>query len=168
MIGSNTRDWSIAHRKHRRLFGRWEIQKIHNFRFTCVTVQIIFQVVESHQSEMRARLLQSETGSSRVLLQGFKTLQGNTGAATPRLFTIQLTTDVPLQNMPKANTCLNQIDIPALDIYQLLCDKLSQAVEETCGIAVELNFFFCFRDSEMKIFSLLDVLLYSKIYFNCL
>ena len=71
-------------------------------------------------------------------------------------------------DLPKTQACFNRIDIPALDIYQLLCDKLSQAVEETCGIAVELNFFFCFRDSEMKIFSLLDVLLYSKIYFNCL
>ena len=37
---------------------------------------------------MRARLLQFVTGSSRVPLQGFKALQGSTGAAGPRLFTI--------------------------------------------------------------------------------
>jgi E3 ubiquitin ligase SMURF1/2 len=84
----------------------------------------IFQVVESYSSEMRARLLQFVTGSSRVPLQGFKALQGNTG-------------DVPIQNLPKAHTCFNRIDIPAYDSYQLLFDKLSQAVEETCGFAVE-------------------------------
>jgi len=96
-----------------------------------------WQVVESYSSEMRARLLQFVTGSSRVPLQGFKALQGNTGAATPRLFTIHLTSDVPIQNLPKAHTCFNRIDIPAYDSYQLLNDKLSQAVEETCGFAVE-------------------------------
>lgn len=94
-------------------------------------------MVESYTSEMRARLLQFVTGSSRVPLQGFKALQGNTGAATPRLFTIHLTADVPIQNLPKAHTCFNRIDLPAYDSYQLLYDKLSQAVEETCGFAVE-------------------------------
>lgn len=95
------------------------------------------QVVESYSPEMRARLLQFVTGSSRVPLQGFKALQGNTGASTPRLFTIHLTNDVPIQNLPKAHTCFNRIDIPPYDCYQLLYDKLSQAVEETCGFAVE-------------------------------
>lgn len=94
-------------------------------------------MVESYASEMRARLLQFVPGSSRVSLQGFKALQGNTGAATPRLCTIHLTSDVPIQNLPKAHTCFNRIDIPAYDSYQLLYDKLSQAVEETCGFAVE-------------------------------
>lgn len=103
------------------------------------TSQVVWfwQVVESYSSEMRARLLQFVTGSSRVPLQGFKALQGNTGAATPRLFTIHLTADVPIQHLPKAHTCFNRIDIPAYDSYQLLNDKLSQAVEETCGFAVE-------------------------------
>lgn len=97
----------------------------------------IFEVVESYSSEMRARLLQFVTGSSRVPLQGFRALQGSTGAVGPRLFTIHLTTDVPTQNLPKAHTCSNRIDLPPYETYQLLCDKLTQAVEETCGFAVE-------------------------------
>lgn len=95
------------------------------------------QVVESYSSEMRARLLQFVTGSSRVPLQGFRALQGSTGAVGPRLFTIHLTADVPTQNLPKAHTCFNRIDLPPYETYQLLCDKLTQAVEETCGFAVE-------------------------------
>lgn len=97
----------------------------------------LFQIVESYSSEMRARLLQFVTGSSRVPLQGFRALQGSTGAVGPRLFTIHLTADVPTQNLPKAHTCFNRIDLPAYETYQLFYDKLTQAVEETCGFAVE-------------------------------
>lgn len=86
---------------------------------------------------MRARLLQFVTGSSRVPLQGFRALQGSTGAVGPRLFTIHLTADVPTQNLPKAHTCFNRIDLPPYETYQLMYDKLTQAVEETCGFAVE-------------------------------
>ncbi|KNC23411.1 hypothetical protein FF38_00766 [Lucilia cuprina] len=102
------------------------------------TQQVIWfwQVVESYSSEMRARLLQFVTGSSRVPLQGFRALQGSTGAVGPRLFTIHLTQDVPTQNLPKAHTCFNRIDLPPYDSYQLLYDKLTQAVEETCGFAI--------------------------------
>nr|XP_022916768.1 E3 ubiquitin-protein ligase SMURF1 isoform X2 [Onthophagus taurus] len=99
-------------------------------------VQWFWQVVETYGEEMRARLLQFVTGSSRVPLQGFKALQGSTGAAGPRLFTIHCV-DVPAQNLPKAHTCFNRIDIPPYDSYQVLADKLTQAVEETCGFAVE-------------------------------
>ncbi|XP_055380925.1 E3 ubiquitin-protein ligase Smurf1 [Condylostylus longicornis] len=103
------------------------------------TPQVIWfwQIVESYPSEMRARLLQFVTGSSRVPLQGFRALQGSTGAVGPRLFTIHLTADVPTQNLPKAHTCFNRIDLPPYENYQLLYDKLTQAVEETCGFAVE-------------------------------
>ncbi|GAB0090167.1 E3 ubiquitin-protein ligase [Sergentomyia squamirostris] len=103
------------------------------------TQQVLWfwQIVESYSSEMRARLLQFVTGSSRVPLQGFRALQGSTGAVGPRLFTIHLTADVPTQNLPKAHTCFNRIDLPPYDTYQLMYDKLTQAVEETCGFAVE-------------------------------
>ena len=39
-------------------------------------VQWFWQIVESYSEELRARLLQFVTGSSRVPLQGFKALQG--------------------------------------------------------------------------------------------
>lgn len=100
-------------------------------------VKWFWQAVESYSSEMRARLLQFVTGSSRVPLQGFRALQGSTGAVGPRLFTIHLIVDEPTQNLPKAHTCFNRIDLPPYDNYQLLYDKLTQAVEETCGFAVE-------------------------------
>ncbi|KAL4239440.1 E3 ubiquitin-protein ligase smurf2 [Mactra antiquata] len=99
-------------------------------------VKWFWKAVESYDNEMRARLLQFVTGSSRVPLQGFKALQGSTGAAGPRLFTIHLV-DTNTDNLPKAHTCFNRIDIPPYENYDKLYSKLTCAVEETCGFAVE-------------------------------
>ncbi|XP_075230861.1 SMAD specific E3 ubiquitin protein ligase isoform X2 [Lycorma delicatula] len=99
-------------------------------------VKWFWEIVEQYGEEMRARLLQFVTGSSRVPLQGFKALQGSTGAVGPRLFTIHVI-EAPQENLPKAHTCFNRIDLPAYDSCQRLKEKLSQAVEETCGFAVE-------------------------------
>ncbi|XP_067123380.1 E3 ubiquitin-protein ligase SMURF2 isoform X2 [Centruroides vittatus] len=99
-------------------------------------VKWFWQCVDSYNEERRARLLQFVTGSSRVPLQGFKALQGSTGAAGPRLFTIHLV-DASTDNLPKAHTCFNRIDIPAYESFEKLFEKLTQAIEETCGFAVE-------------------------------
>ncbi|XP_064478948.1 E3 ubiquitin-protein ligase SMURF2-like [Ornithodoros turicata] len=99
-------------------------------------VQWFWRAVDSYGEERRARLLQFVTGSSRVPLQGFKALQGSTGAAGPRLFTIHLV-DANTDNLPKAHTCFNRIDLPPYENYEKLVDKLTQAIEETCGFAVE-------------------------------
>jgi len=95
-----------------------------------------WNIVSKYDEEMRARLLQFVTGSSRVPLQGFKALQGSTGAAGPRLFTLHLV-DVDVKNLPKAHTCFNRLDLPHYPSEEIMSDKLTQAVEETCGFAVE-------------------------------
>uniref|UniRef100_A0A8C7VQW4 HECT-type E3 ubiquitin transferase n=1 Tax=Oncorhynchus mykiss TaxID=8022 RepID=A0A8C7VQW4_ONCMY len=96
-------------------------------------VKWFWKAVESYDEERRARLLQFVTGSSRVPLQGFKALQG---AAGPRLFTFHQI-DANTNNLPKAHTCFNRIDVPAYEHYDKLYDKLLTAIEETCGFAVE-------------------------------
>lgn len=99
-------------------------------------VQWFWGIVEDYSEEMRARLLQFVTGSSRVPLQGFKALQGSTGAAGPRLFTLHLI-EAPTENLPKAHTCFNRLDLPPYPTREKMKEKLTQAVEETCGFAVE-------------------------------
>ncbi|KAK7939424.1 hypothetical protein WMY93_002750 [Mugilogobius chulae] len=96
-------------------------------------VRWFWQAVEAFSEERRGRLLQFVTGSTRVPLQGFKALQGSAG---PRLFTIHLI-DANTENLPKAHTCFNRIDIPPYETYEKLYEKLLTAVEETCGFAVE-------------------------------
>ncbi|XP_064641699.1 E3 ubiquitin-protein ligase SMURF1-like isoform X2 [Lineus longissimus] len=96
-------------------------------------VKWFWKAVDDFDQEKRARLLQFVTGSSRVPLQGFKALQG---AAGPRLFTIHQV-DISTANLPKAHTCFNRIDIPPYEDFDKMMEKLTCAVEETCGFAVE-------------------------------
>ncbi|XP_056440924.1 E3 ubiquitin-protein ligase SMURF1-like [Gadus chalcogrammus] len=99
-------------------------------------VRWFWQAAEAFSEERRGRLLQFVTGSTRVPLQGFKALQGSTGSAGPRLFTIHLI-DANTDNLPKAHTCFNRIDVPPYESYEKLYEKLLTAVDETCGFAVE-------------------------------
>jgi len=99
-------------------------------------VRWFWRAVEERNEERRARLLQFVTGSSRVPLQGFKALQGSTGSQGPRLFTIHQV-DTNTNNLPKAHTCFNRIDLPPYESYEKFLDKLTCAVEETCGFTVE-------------------------------
>ena len=91
----------------------------------------------SYDDEKRARLLQFVTGSSRVPLEGFKALQGSTGAIGPRLFTIHLVESQPTESLPKAHTCFNRIDLPPYESYEKLYEKLTCAIEQTIGFHVE-------------------------------
>ena len=75
--------------------------------------------------------------SPSLSLFAFET--GSTGASGPRLFTIHLI-DAPFENLPKAHTCFNRLDLPPYPSYEKMCEKLTQAVEETCGFAVEWSF----------------------------
>lgn len=52
------------------------------------------------------------------------------------MFTIHVV-DAPTENLPKAHTCFNRIDVPPYHSYQKMYEKLTQAVEETCGFVVE-------------------------------
>ncbi|KAL7989618.1 hypothetical protein Chor_012284 [Crotalus horridus] len=45
--------------------------------------------------------------------------------------------DASTNNLPKAHTCFNRIDIPPYESYEKLYEKLLTAIEETCGFAVE-------------------------------
>ncbi|XP_053608063.1 E3 ubiquitin-protein ligase SMURF2 [Plodia interpunctella] len=100
-------------------------------------VSWFWEVVEEFDAEMRARLLQFVTGSRRVPLAGFRALQGSTGAAAPRLFTLHLVADASPHSLPKAHTCFNRLDLPPYPSKERLHDKLTQAVLETAGFAVE-------------------------------
>ncbi|XP_043256787.1 E3 ubiquitin-protein ligase Nedd-4 isoform X2 [Colletes gigas] len=95
-----------------------------------IVVQWFWRVVLSFSNEMRSRLLQFVTGTSRVPMNGFKELYGSNG---PQLFTIEKwgTPD----NYPRAHTCFNRIDLPPYENYQQLREKLIKAIEGSQGFA---------------------------------
>lgn len=97
-----------------------------------VQIQWFWKAVESFDGEKRARLLQFVTGTSRVPVNGFVDLHGSDG---PRRFTIDKTGEV--NQLPKAHTCFNRLDLPPYRSYAILNDKLSLAIEETVGFGQE-------------------------------
>ncbi|XP_044264099.1 E3 ubiquitin-protein ligase Nedd-4 isoform X4 [Tribolium madens] len=95
-----------------------------------IVIQWFWRVVLSFSNEMRARLLQFVTGTSRVPMNGFKELYGSNG---PQLFTIEKW-GTP-ENFPRAHTCFNRLDLPPYESYQHLKDKLIKAIEGSQGFA---------------------------------
>ena len=68
-----------------------------------IVIQWYWRVVLSFSNEMRSRLLQFVTGTSRVPMNGFKELYGSNG---PQLYTIEKWGNPT--NYPRAHTCFNR------------------------------------------------------------
>ncbi|XP_064475308.1 E3 ubiquitin-protein ligase NEDD4-like isoform X2 [Ornithodoros turicata] len=89
-----------------------------------VVVQWFWRLVLSFSNEMRSRLLQFVTGTSRVPMNGFRELYGSNG---PQPFTLERW-GLPA-NLPRSHTCFNRLDLPMYESYQDLREKLIQAIE---------------------------------------
>lgn len=95
-----------------------------------IVIQWFWRVVLSFNNEMRSRLLQFVTGTSRVPMNGFKELYGSNG---PQLFTIERWGNP--NSFPRAHTCFNRLDLPPYESYQQLRDRLIRAIEGSEGFA---------------------------------
>eukprot|EP00800_Vazella_pourtalesii_P011093 TRINITY_DN2675_c0_g1_i2.p1 TRINITY_DN2675_c0_g1~~TRINITY_DN2675_c0_g1_i2.p1 ORF type:complete len:626 (+),score=125.31 TRINITY_DN2675_c0_g1_i2:337-2214(+) len=95
-------------------------------------VQWFWQVVASYDNEMRARLLQFATGTSRLPMNGFAELYGSNG---PQKFCLSKVGSP--DNLPVAHTCFNRIDLPPYRSYNDLKDKVTYAVENTGGFNID-------------------------------
>lgn len=84
--------------------------------------------------EVKARLLQFVTGTSRVPVTGFNDLQGSLG---PKKFTLEFVASADADSLPKAHTCFNRLDLPPYTSMDQLAEKLSVAVENTIGFGIE-------------------------------
>lgn len=89
-----------------------------------IVIQWFWRVILSFSNEMRSRLLQFVTGTSRVPMNGFKELYGSNGLQS---FTIERWGSP--ENLPRSHTCFNRIDLPPYESYQELRSKLIKAVE---------------------------------------
>lgn len=89
-----------------------------------VVVQWFWRLVLSFNNEMRSRLLQFVTGTSRVPMNGFAELHGSNG---PQPFTLERWGSP--SNLPRSHTCFNRLDLPMYESYQDLREKLIQAIE---------------------------------------
>lgn len=91
-------------------------------------IQWFWKAVNSFGQEERAKLLQFVTGTSRVPLDGFKSLRGISG---PQKF--QIHKSYRKDQLPAAHTCFNQLDLPEYESYERLREALMYAIRETEG-----------------------------------
>ncbi|KAA0193838.1 Neural cell expressed developmentally down-regulated 4 [Fasciolopsis buskii] len=87
-----------------------------------------WKAVYTFTNELRSRLLQFVTGTSRVPMNGFAELWGSSG---PQQFTIECwgTTD----QLPRAHTCFNRLDLPPYVTFKELRCRLIVAIENAEG-----------------------------------
>ncbi|OWA51357.1 E3 ubiquitin-protein ligase Nedd-4 [Hypsibius exemplaris] len=93
-----------------------------------LVIQWFWKAILSFDNELRARLLQFVTGTSRVPMNGFSELQGSNG---PQKFCIEKWGTE--KDFPRAHTCFNRLDLPPYSNYDLVRERLIQAMENTEG-----------------------------------
>ena len=91
-------------------------------------IKFFWEILEEYSEQQRADLLQFCTGSTRVPVEGFQSLQGSDG---PRKFCLQLVDDV--KRLPNAHTCFNRLDLPRYPTKEVLKQRLQLAVDGAEG-----------------------------------
>lgn len=91
-------------------------QVVHNF----------WKCILSFDNEMRARVLQFVSGTSRVPMNGFRELYGSNGL---QKFTIERWGSADM--LPRAHTCFNRLDLPPYTTFKELKSKLLTAIENS-------------------------------------
>lgn len=91
-------------------------QVVHNF----------WKCILSFDNEMRARVLQFVSGTSRVPMNGFRELYGSNGL---QKFTIERWGSADM--LPRAHTCFNRLDLPPYTTFKELKQKLLTAIENS-------------------------------------
>ncbi|KAK9696093.1 E3 ubiquitin-protein ligase tom1, partial [Basidiobolus ranarum] len=85
-----------------------------------------WRAVRSFDQEERAKLIQFVTGTSKVPLEGFSSLQGTNGVQK-----FQIQKDPTSTNrLPCAHTCFNQLDLPQYENYEQLRSNILIAIQE--------------------------------------
>ena len=82
-------------------------------------------------------MLQFSTGSTRVPIGGFKSLQSNRGNTAPFCIS-KVEYEEGKDNFIKAHTCFNRIMLPNFPNFQLLHEGLEYVIEnEILGFGIE-------------------------------
>lgn len=95
-------------------------------------VLMFWEVVETWDNELRARMLQFVTGTSRVPVNGFRELHGSNG---PQKFCVERVNAT--DGLARAHTCFNRLDLPMYANIDLMRDRLTFAMDNTAGFSQE-------------------------------
>lgn len=93
---------------------------------TSPQIQWLWRALRSFDQADRAKFLQFVTGTSKVPLQGFASLEGMNGVQRFSVHADSRSGD----RLPTAHTCFNQLDLPQYESYEKLRDMLLIAIRE--------------------------------------
>lgn len=93
-------------------------------------IQWFWEIVEAFDTTQKGNLLQFVTGSSKVPVEGYATLQGMNG---PEKFQITRVVTNDVMRLPQGHTCFNQLDLPEYPSKEVLRERLLWAITETAG-----------------------------------
>jgi len=98
----------------------------HKYQANSIQVQWFWRALRSFDQADRAKFLQFVTGTSKVPLQGFASLEGMNGVQKFQIHRDDRSTD----RLPSAHTCFNQLDLPVYKTYDKLKFCLLKAIHE--------------------------------------
>ncbi|XP_063707232.1 E3 ubiquitin-protein ligase HUWE1 isoform X2 [Culicoides brevitarsis] len=98
----------------------------HKYQANSIQVQWFWRALRSFDQADRAKFLQFVTGTSKVPLQGFASLEGMNGIQKFQIHRDDRSTD----RLPSAHTCFNQLDLPVYKTYDKLRSSLLKAIHE--------------------------------------
>jgi len=98
----------------------------HKYLPNSLQIQWFWRALRSFDQADRAKLLQFVTGTSKVPLQGFASLEGMNGVQKFQIHRDERSTD----RLPSAHTCFNQLDLPVYETYDKLRSMLLKAIQE--------------------------------------
>ena len=89
-------------------------------------IRSFWEILDKFDKQEKAAFIQFVTGTSKVPLEGFKSLRGMGGQV--QRFTIHKAFDQ--KKLPTSHTCFNQLDLPDYPSKEILKDKLLLAINE--------------------------------------
>lgn len=95
------------------------------YKVTDPVIQNFWSVLRKFSNEEKALFVQFVTGTSKVPLDGFQSLQGSEGV---QMFSVHKAYNKSL--LPTAHTCFNQLDLPEYDTEEVMREKLVLAIRE--------------------------------------
>ena len=98
-----------------------------NYNESTPVIKNFWEILEGFDNDERAEFLQFVTGSSKVPLEGFASLQGIGGI---NKFKIAKVFETNFDRLPTAHTCTNQLDLPEYPSKEILSERLTFAIKE--------------------------------------
>eukprot|EP01015_Nassula_variabilis_P034500 TRINITY_DN8508_c0_g1_i11.p1 TRINITY_DN8508_c0_g1~~TRINITY_DN8508_c0_g1_i11.p1 ORF type:complete len:153 (-),score=36.33 TRINITY_DN8508_c0_g1_i11:175-633(-) len=102
-----------------------ENTEYHNYTRDTIQIKWLWEILENFDQSMKAAFLQFVTGTSKVPLDGFRSLRGINGIQK-----FQIHKAFNKESLPTSHTCFNQLDLPEYQSKEILYEKLMIAITE--------------------------------------